>query len=324
MAKAIKKEIEAMEYHKVWKIVPRTKEMKTIKSKWIFNLKDTLNSGTEKYKARLVAVGCSQREGIDYTESFSPVLKIESFRALMAIANTKKMCIKQYDIKTAYLYGSLDKPVYMEQPEGFIYRKKEDYVCKLEKSIYGLPQSGRYWNDEFDGVLRNVGLKNIPEDPYVYKLVRGGQILIIGIYVDDCIVMGTNEAIIEEIMSRLKERFKIVEVQGKLKFLNIEIDQTPKGIYLSQGGYVNKILKKYGLEDCNITRTPVAHQQNLDEYEDSSQVDKTIYQEHIGSLMYLSTGTRPDISFAISHLSQYCRDPRKIHLEAVKQVFERN
>lgn len=120
---AMKREIEAMEHHKVWKNVPRSKGMKIIKSKWVYSLKSETNDSVEKYKARLVAVGCSQREGIDYTEAFSPVIKMESFRALMAIASTKKMRIKQYDVKTAYLYGHLDKPVYMEQPEGFVNQK---------------------------------------------------------------------------------------------------------------------------------------------------------------------------------------------------------
>jgi len=103
-------------------------------------LKDTTNNNVEKYKARLVAVGCTKRGGLDYMESFSPVIKIESFRALMAIASTERMYIRKYDIKTAYLYGHLDKPVYMEQPDGYIIRKKEDYVCKVERNIYGLPQ----------------------------------------------------------------------------------------------------------------------------------------------------------------------------------------
>lgn len=114
----MKREIEALERHKVWKIQPRTKDMKIMKSKWIYSLKDEANNDSETYKARLVGVGCSQREGIDYLESFSPVIKLESFRVLMGLASLKKMCIKQYDVKTAYLYGHLDKPIYMEQPEG--------------------------------------------------------------------------------------------------------------------------------------------------------------------------------------------------------------
>lgn len=158
---AMKRKMESMEHHKMWKIVPRSKDMKIMKSKWIYSLKDEKDSGMKKYKARLVGVGCVQREGIDYEESFSPVIKLESFRALMAIASVKKMHIKQYDVKTAYLYGHLDKPVYME-PEGFVVQKEKDHVYKVEKSIYRLPQSGRQWNEEFDGALREIGLHKIP------------------------------------------------------------------------------------------------------------------------------------------------------------------
>lgn len=139
-------------------------------------------------------------------ESFSPVIKMESFRAL--IASTKRMHIRQYDVKTAYLYGHLNKPIYMEQPEGSIDRKKEDYVCKVERSIYGLPQSGRHWNIKFDEALRIIGLKNIPEEPCVYRLERDNRLLIVGIYVDDCIVIGTDEAIIDEAMSKLKKNLR--------------------------------------------------------------------------------------------------------------------
>lgn len=318
---AIGKEMQAMEDHKVWKLIPRPKNMKVIKNKWIYNLKNTTNNDAVKFKARLVAVGCTQKEGTDYMESFSPVIKMESFRALIAISSTKRMHIKQYDVKTAYLYGNLDKPVFMEQPEGFITRKKKDYVCKIEKSIYGLPQSGRHWNEKFDETLKGIGLKNIPEDPCVYKLEKNKRLLIVGIYVDDCIVMGTDEAIINETMSKLKRTFEIEEIRGEIKFLNIEVKETTDGIHLSQETYINKILEKYGLEVCNISKTPVAYQQNLDEYADSPTVDKTFYQELIGSIMYLAVSTRPDISFAVSHLSQYCRDPRKVHLEAVKRVY---
>lgn len=134
-------------------------------------------------------------------------------------------------------------------------------------------------------------------------------------------MIGTDESIIDETMSKLKRRFEITQRNKDLKFLNIKIDQTREGIYLSQGDYVDKILNKYGLEDCNISKTPVACQQKLDEYKDSPPVDKTKYQELIGSLMYLSVGTRPDISYGVSSLSQYCRDPRKIHLEAVKRIY---
>ncbi|KAG7188181.1 hypothetical protein KM043_017675 [Ampulex compressa] len=319
--KAIEREISALDRHKVWKIVPRNKNMKIMKSKWIYNLKDTSDSNIERYKAILVAVGSSLRVGWDYEESFSPVIKLESFRVLMAIASIKKMRIKQYNVRTAYLYANLDKAVYMEQPEGFITRSKEDYVYELEKSIYGLPQSGRHWNEEFDRTLKEVGLESIPEDPCVYKFTKGKQIIIIGTYVDDCIVIGTEENIIDELMSKLRCKFDLKEIRGKLKFLNIGIEETVDGIYLSQEDYIDKILNKFGLEECNTSRTPASCQQNLNEYEDSQAVDKTHYQELIGSIMYLAVGTRPDISFTVSYLSQYCKEPGKVHLEAVKRVY---
>ncbi|KAG7196796.1 hypothetical protein KM043_018802 [Ampulex compressa] len=295
--------------------------MKIMKSKWIYDLKDTKDSNIERYKARLVAVGNSLIVGWDDVESFSPVIKLESFRVLMAIESVEKRCIKQYDVRTAYLYANLNKAVYMEQPEGFITRNKEDYVCKLEKSIYGLPHLGRHWNEEFNTTLNEIGLENIPKDPCVYKFAKGKQLVIIGIYVDDCIVIRTEENIIDKLISKLRCKFDVKEIRGKLKFLNIGIEETVNGIYLFQEDYIDKILNKFGLEECNPSRTPAAYQQNLNEYEDSQAVDKTHYQELIGNIMHLAVGTKLDISFTVSYLSQYCKDPRKIRLEAVKRVY---
>ncbi|KAG7197642.1 hypothetical protein KM043_016467 [Ampulex compressa] len=197
-----------MDRHKVWKIVPKTQNLQIMKSKWIYNLKDMSDSNIERYEDRLVTVGSSLRVGWDYIESFSSVIKLESFRVLMTIPSVKKMCIKQYDIRTTYLYANLDKAVYMKQPEGFVTRSKEDYL-------------------------------------------------------------ETEEDIMDELISKLRCKFDIKEIPGKLKFLNIRIEETVDGIYLSQEDYIDKIPNKFGLEECNPSRTPAACQQNLNEYEDS-------------------------------------------------------
>lgn len=318
---AMQEEMESICGHQVWKLVPREKNIKVVKSKWVYTVKENLDGSIQKYKAKLVAVGYSQKEGIDYDQSFAPVVKLESFRYLIAMASIRKFQIRQYDVTTAYLYGTLEIPVYLEQPKGFVDAGRPDYVCQLQRSLYGLPQSDRSWNEKFDKTLKKIGLQPIPEDPCVYKLETEGKTIILGIYVDDCIVIGTDNLIINEVMSRLGKEFKLTETRVEIKFLNIKVEERKMGFNLSQEGYVEKMLIKYGLEECNVSRTPLDAQQNLDDFQGSPLTDKTQYQKMLESLMYLSVGTRSDISFAVSRLSQYSHEPRKIHLMALKRVY---
>ncbi|UYV67114.1 hypothetical protein LAZ67_4003926 [Cordylochernes scorpioides] len=242
--KAMEEELSEIEKHKVWTLVPRVNGMKVINSKWVYSTKKTPSDGIYKRKARLVAVGCNQRYGVDYKESFSPVPKKESSRTIVALATQQNLIINTYDVKTAYLYG-------------------------------------KCWNKKINEILYQLGMIRTKCDPCVYKLQRGEEYAILGLYVDDLIIAGTS------------------------KEIGIEIKRAEDGFYLSQTHYIDTILHRFGLEECNSVQTPGDQNQNVDEYLDSKPVDKTVYQEMIGSLMYLSTGTRPDISFNVSNLSQY-------------------
>ncbi|UYV67773.1 hypothetical protein LAZ67_5001955 [Cordylochernes scorpioides] len=305
--KAMEEELSEIEKHKVWTLVPRENGMKVINSKWVYSTKKTPSDGIYKRKARLVAVGCNQRYGVDYKESFSPVLKKESLRTIVALATQQNLTIKTYDVKTAYLYGELKETVYMRQPDGFIQKGEENKVCKLEKSLYGLPQSGKCWNKKINEILYQLGMIRTKCDPCVYKLQRGEEYAILGLYVDDLIIAGTSKEINDNLASEIEKYVTLTEKKDSEPFIGIEIKREEDGFYLSQTHYIDTILHRFGLEECNSVQTPGDQNQNLDEYLDSKPVDKTVYQEMIGSLMYLSTGTRPDISFNVSNLSQYIR-----------------
>ncbi|UYV73960.1 hypothetical protein LAZ67_11001597 [Cordylochernes scorpioides] len=319
--KAMEDELSEIEKHKVWTLVPRGNGMKVINSKWVYSTKKTPTDGIYKRKARLVAVGCNQRYGVDYKESFSPVLKKESLRTIVALATQQNLTIKTYDVKTAYLYGELKETVYMRQPDGFIQKGEENKVCKLEKSLYGLPQSGKCWNKKINEILYQLGMIRTKCDPCVYKLQRGEEYAILGLYVDDLIIAGTSKEINDNLASEIEKYVSLTEKKDSEPFIGIEIKREEDGFYLSQTHYIDTILHRFGLEECNSVQTPGDQNQNLDEYLDSKPVDKTVYQEMIGSLMYLSTGTRPDISFNVSNLSQYSNDPREIHLTGVKRIY---
>lgn len=317
-ADAMEKELESMAEHQVWRLVPREGDIKVIKSKWVYTLKGEQNQ-TPRYKARLVAMGCQQRQGIHYSESFAPVIKMQSVRTLLAIASVRKLRIKQFDVTAAYLYGTLEEDVYMEQPPGFENGKNE--VCKLSKSIYGLPQSGRQWNERMNEIMKAVGMERMKEDPCVYVYHQGRKVIILGVYVDDFIVVGTDTQIIDDVINKIRKSLTLTESENK-NFLSLEILETENGLELSQTSYVTKIIEKYGLLECNSAKTPLDPQQDLDNFIDSPKADSTLFQEMLGSLMYLSVGTRPDISYSVSKLSQYCKDPRQIHLAAMRRIYK--
>ncbi|UYV65374.1 hypothetical protein LAZ67_3004101 [Cordylochernes scorpioides] len=265
---AMEDELSEIEKHKVWTLVPRGNGMKVINSKWVYSTKKTPTDGIYKRKARLVAVGCNQRYGVDYKESFSPVFKKESLRTIVALATQQNLTIKTYDVKTAYLYG-------------------------------------KCWNKKINEILYQLGMIRTKCDPCVYKLQRGEEYAILGLYVDDLIIAGTSKEINDNLASEIEKYVTLTEKKDSEPFIGIEIKREEDGFYLSQTHYIDTILHRFGLEECNSVQTPGDQNQNLDEYLDSKPVDKTVYQEMIGSLMYLSTGTRPDISFNVSNLSQY-------------------
>ncbi|UYV82162.1 hypothetical protein LAZ67_21001178 [Cordylochernes scorpioides] len=265
--KAMEDELSEIEKHKVWTLVPRENGMKVINSNWVYSTKKTPSDGIYKRKARLVAVGCNQRYGVDYKESFSPVLKKESLRTIVALATQQNLTIKTYDVKTAYLYG-------------------------------------KCWNKKINEILYQLGMIRTKCDPCVYKLQRGEEYAILGLYVDDLIIAGTSKEINDNLASEIEIYVTLTEKKYSEPFIGIEIKREEDGFYLSQTHYIDTILHRFGLEECNSVQTPGDQNQNLDEYLDSKPVDKTVYQEMIGSLMYLSSGTRPDISFNVSNLSQ--------------------
>ncbi|UYV71409.1 hypothetical protein LAZ67_8003042, partial [Cordylochernes scorpioides] len=228
----------------------------------------------------------------------------ESLRIIVALATQQNLIIKTYDVKTAYLYGELKETVFMRQLEGFIQKGEENKVCKLEKSLYGLPQSGKCWNKKINEILYQLGMIRTKCDPCVYKLQRGEEYAILGLYVDDLIIAGTSKEINDNLASEIEKYATLTEKKDSEPFIGIEIKRAEDGFYLFQTHYIDTILHRFGLEECNSVQTPGDQNQNADEYLDSKPVDKTVYQEMIGSLMYLSTGTRPDISFNVSNLSQ--------------------
>jgi hypothetical protein len=233
---AMQKEYDSIMKNETWTLVPRPKDAKVVKSRWVLHTKDN-----GLYKARFCAKGFTQRWGEDYDETFAPVAKYTSIRTLLAIlAGHKKAKVHQMDVNTAFLYSFLDELIYVEQPEGFAVPGKEDYVCLLRKALYGLKQSPRAWFHVIPEVLTDFDFKQSESDPciWIHENTRG-ELTYIALYVDDLIIAGENEAEIATIKQRLSERFEMKDLGIAKKFLGMEIEYVSDGsIKIHQNQYI--------------------------------------------------------------------------------------
>ena len=247
---AMEREYDSLMENHTWKLVPPPPGRTIAQCKWVYKIKYTSTGEIDKYKARLVAKRYSQVHGIDYDETFSPVIKHDSVRVLFAIAAVLRMHMRQFNIGTAYLNSDLTTRIYMQQPEGFIDLKNPSFVCELLKSLYGLKQSGRLWNNTFDNFLKLYNLLTSDADSCVYyRLTADKSIdLIVGIFVDDGIVCATNEADLDAVIQHLKTNFKVTH--GPMDYyvgFQVHRDPINHSILINQARYITDIIQRFQL-----------------------------------------------------------------------------
>ncbi|GJS71290.1 retrovirus-related pol polyprotein from transposon TNT 1-94 [Tanacetum coccineum] len=273
--------------------------------------------GVLKNKARLVAQGFRQEEGINFEESFAPVARIEAIRIFVENAAHKNMTIYQMDVKMAFLNGELKEEVYVSQPEGFVDQDNPSHVYKLKKALYGLKQAPRAWYDMLSSFLISQHFSKDAVDPTLFTQQAGNDLLLVQIYVDDIIFASTNTAICNEFANQMTTKFKM-SMMGQISFFSgLQISQSPRGIFINQSKYASEIVKKYGLLSIDSVNIPMVEKNKLDEDLQGKQVDATLYRDMIGSLMYL-TSSRPDLIYAICLCARYQAKPTEKHLHAVK------
>ncbi|GBN27635.1 Retrovirus-related Pol polyprotein from transposon TNT 1-94, partial [Araneus ventricosus] len=316
---AMKNELDSLNKHKVWEIVNRPAKTKLVKSKWVYSLKQSDN-GETKYKARLVAAGFNQIKNKDYLESYSPVVNIESFRLLIALASKLNLMVRFFDVKTAYLCSDIEETVYMLPPPGFERLVGDGKVCKLKRSIYGLPQSGRNWYMKMKCELEKFGLTQLASDNCVFIKSDGQNMLLLCMHVDDLAIFCNNDEMYQDIVNSIKSVFEVHENKTS-KFLGMEIVKHKIGISLSQSEYIESLLVKYNLNECKSVKTPIVKGEDKSFPPTNELIDITMYQELIGELLYLANRTRPDISFVTCYLSQFNHKPEKRHYILAKRVL---
>ncbi|KAK4327573.1 hypothetical protein Pmani_001980 [Petrolisthes manimaculis] len=231
---AMKQEMSSIQENDVYELVELPKGSKALKCRWVFKKKILSNGSVERYKARLVAQGCSQKFGIDYDETFCPVARFESVRTVLALASQRGMMLHHMDVTTAFLNGTLMEEVYMKQPDGFVEQGKETLVCKLKKSIYGLKQSPRCWNYALDSSLRELGFVQTSGDPCIYVSLE--EFVIVAVYVDDIILACNCDDKVRKVKDSLASQFKLKDLGELQYFLGVKVVQdTVKGqIWIGQ------------------------------------------------------------------------------------------
>jgi hypothetical protein len=289
-----------------------------VSSKWLFKIKHVVDGSIEKYKARFVACGFSQKEGIDYEETSALVARYTSIKTIIALAAKMKWKLQMMDVKTAFLNGVIEEEVYIEQPQGFEVENRKSHVCKLKKSLYELKQAPRVWYGHIDSFLTSLGFIKSKADSNLYFKVMNDEPVILLLYVDDLFLTGEEKLITE--CKRLASEFEMKDLGLMHYFLGLEVSQRPERIFLNQGKYAVEILKRFNMLECKPMNAPMETKLKLLVDTSSELIDATLYRQIIGSLMYL-TNTRPNICFAVNTLSQFLVEPRHVHLVAAKHVM---
>lgn len=316
---AMADEYKSFETNKCWTLTDLKEGQKPVKCKWVFKIKRGLNGKILKYKARLVAKGFTQKYGIDYNETFAPVVRYSTIRMLFAIAAQLGLDIDQLDVKTAFLNGDLVEDVVMEQPEGFVIKGKEDKVYTLNKSIYGLKQAAKCWYDKINEVLvRKMHFQKSSVEPCVYFRYERKQLTIIALYVDDILLFSPSNQIKKEIKERLMREFEMKDLGKVHEFLGMRVCTENDVITLDQTVYIKSVLKRFQMEDCKPVSTPMEVGLKLHKEEKTENFE---YRNLIGCLMYIAVCTRPDIAHSVSFLSQFNDCYSDAHWKAAKRVL---
>ncbi|GJS43695.1 retrotransposon protein, putative, ty1-copia subclass [Tanacetum coccineum] len=327
---AMNEEMQSMNDNKVWKLVVLPPNAKVVKSKWIYKKKTNMDGKVYIYKARLVAKGFTQTYGVDYEETFSPVADIRAIRILIAIAAYYDYEIWQMDVKTAFLNGFLEEEIYMEQPKGFIDPNHPSKVCKLQRSIYGLKQASRSWNKRFDEEIKKFGFHQNLDEPCVYQKASGSNVIFLILYVDDIILMGNHIPSLQEVKDYLGKCFSMKDLGEAAFILGIKIyrDRSRRLIGLSQNAYLDKILKRYRMDNSKRGSIPMQVDLHLNKSQcattsaEMKRMQNVPYASAVGSIMYAVRCTRPDVAFAQNITSRFQQNPGEAHWTAVKNILK--
>jgi len=317
--KVMQTEYDALLKNKTWTLVELPPNAHVIGCKWIFKNKYNSDDILERRKARLVARGYNQVVGIDYSETFSPMVKPTTVRVVLSVVVAAKWQVRQLDVNNAFLHGELTETVYMDQPPGFSTNPK--LVCRLHKAIYGLKQAPRAWYHKLSTMLIKMGFRSTISDSSLFTKITANSIILILIYVDDILITGIDTNAITALVAALNMQFSLKDLGSLHYFLGIEAIWSSNGaLHLTQTKYIKEILSKVQMTNANSLPSPMVSSLKLTADAFTAFHDPTLYHQMAGALQYL-TFTRPDISYVANKLCQYMHQPQTHHWNAMKRLL---
>lgn len=313
---AMREELYAMEKNQTWEEVDLPAGRKAVGSKWVFKTKFNDKGSVMRRKARLVAQGFSQQFGVDYDEVFAPVARSETVRLLLSTAGAMKYEVKQYDITTAFLNGILEEDIYMKPPPGV---ESNGKVYKLKRSLYGLKQAARVWNQALNKSLTEKGFEVNETDSCLYTCRSEEKVVHLLVHVDDMLAVTNDVKFLDKQMSKVEEDFEIKKLGNAKEFLGIKLERDEEGnFYISQQAYIERIIEESGQSSARDSKYPMdLGYYKLEGNELSSNEE---YRKMIGMLLYLAVHSRPDIAASTSILSQRVSKPRDCDWNEVKRL----
>ncbi|KAJ9517966.1 hypothetical protein QJQ45_004352 [Haematococcus lacustris] len=326
--RAMDAEMASQHANQTWVLVSRQPGMSVLPGRWVLKVKRGSEGSIVKYKARWVVKGFRQRDGVDYFEDavFAPVVMHTTQRLIFALAVQRGWGLWQIDFKTAFLNSKLtdsDPQIFVEQPEG--YEVGRGLVCQLQRTVYGLKHAPRAWYMCLREQLEQIGFRASAADPNLFSLrTSSGSAVHMLVYVDDCILASADEAAVQEVKQQLQQAFDVHDLGQAADFLGMRIafDRAAGILRLTQQQYIEQLLQRFGLAECNPRQLPLSPgTQLVKEGEQLSEQHTLRYRELVGGLLWLSTCTRPDIAFAVGQLTRYMQAPTREHEQAAQGVL---
>lgn len=320
-------ELRVMEERKVWNLIRPTENLNPLGCRWVYTIKRDQNGNIARYKARLVAQGYKQIKGETYDETFSPVVNFSVIRFFFSLF-VSCLCWShlQCDIKNAYLYAPITENIFMKQPPGFLAEGKENYICKLNKALYGLHQSGRMWFYEIHKVLLDLGFTKFEWCNCVYNFHNS---VILLLYVDDIVLFGKTEKHIFDILSLLEKHFDLKILGRTQKLLGVEFEENGNGtsILISQTTYIEEVFQRFCCFKPPISSLPIAKgvvfskTQSPQTHDEVTEMKSFPYRSVLGCLSFIASRTRPDIAYSVNIFSQFQENPGLVHWSGLLRLL---
>ncbi|CAI7836952.1 unnamed protein product [Closterium sp. NIES-53] len=316
------RELKALQERNTWKVVPigvaRNKTILT--GKWVFRVKTKADGTIDKFKARWVVRGFDLEHGRDFTETFAPVSRHTSLRILLVIAAIERKKLRQIDVANAFLYAPVYAEIFVEQPHGF--NADPNQICQLEKSLYGIKQAPRLWQQHLHTRLIRIGFSQLPHDQGMYRLTKGTDYILLIVYMDDLLYIGSTDDVTTWFEGELQQDLTLTVSSTVTQYLGLNIQDRENAIYLSAAKYADTIAKRFGLTPATIT-TPYCYTDG-NRKEASALLKPTgirDYQRKLDCLLFAAVTCRPDLSYSASQLATYLKKPEADHVAELDRAL---